>query len=198
MASVFACVARDPYDMAVTSRQFIALSLPESALSELHSRQERLQQAVPDLRLTPREQLHVTLVFLGNMEAGSTPTVAECMQAACGQLRDLRLFTTEPALFGAGRVIAYDIDGPEVERVREARETLVTSLCEAGLHQPEPRTWRPHVSIARLRQPPELPIAELVGESPEVEFVCSELVLYASVAQPAGHRHEPVFQIPLT
>src|SRR5437870_5891410 len=70
-------------------RLFLGLRLPEPALDLVEAWQhDRLER----MRIVPREQLHVTLAFLGHRPAGELPAIVEALrEAAAGSARELRL-----------------------------------------------------------------------------------------------------------
>src|SRR5436305_14117216 len=71
-------------------RLFLALRLPERWLDEIVAWQARAF-ARADVRLVPREHLHVTLVFLGSRPAGELPGILDRLRAAAAAAGEVRL-----------------------------------------------------------------------------------------------------------
>jgi 2'-5' RNA ligase len=66
-------------------RLFIALPLPEAVKAEIEKAQADLRQALPEgrVRWTKREQFHLTLRFLGNVDAQRFEPLADAVRRAC-------------------------------------------------------------------------------------------------------------------
>src|SRR5439155_19862234 len=66
-------------------RLFIAVKIPEEVKTEIEGAQEELRRALLQARIrwTKREQFHLTLRFLGNVEAERAGAVAEALRRAC-------------------------------------------------------------------------------------------------------------------
>src|SRR5688572_14114046 len=68
-----------------TIRAFIALPIPEAVKAEIGRVQDELRRALPEhcVRWTKREQLHLTLRFLGNVETTCVLELTNAVGAAC-------------------------------------------------------------------------------------------------------------------
>ena len=68
-----------------TLRLFIALTVPEDVKTEIEKAQAALRRALPEgrVRWTKREQLHLTLKFLGNVDAQRFEPLVDAMRGAC-------------------------------------------------------------------------------------------------------------------
>src|SRR6516164_9260750 len=128
-------------------RLFVGLGFP----SELKLRLSLLCSGVPGARWVDPGNFHLTVRFIG--EIGED--VAADIDDALSRLR-ARRFTLQ--LAGTG---VFGGDKPHslwagVERTPELlglRDKVEQSLIRAGL-PPEPRKFAPHVTLARLRNPP--------------------------------------------
>ena len=79
-------------------RAFVALIPPARALAELDDAVAPLRAAHPDLRWTPREQWHLTLAFLGEVDEAVLPNLTERLARAAHRHRRMEL-----AFAGGGR-----------------------------------------------------------------------------------------------
>ena len=124
-------------------RAFVALALPEEVLEAL----ERLQGDLSVGRLVPRENLHVTLAFLGDLEPG---VAGEVHEALCG-------IEAEPVALTLRGVDVFGADAPylvhaavEPSAVLKALHAKVNSAVrEVGVELSRKR-FRPHVTLARF------------------------------------------------
>ncbi len=163
-------------------RLFCALRLPGETLDGLVAWQREALD-VPGVRQVPRDQLHVTLAFLGHRPAGELVRIVDALRvAAVGveppelavrgyrETRSVGMLTCEDE---GGRAAALAAD------LQERLETL-------GVYERERRRWLPHVTVARFRERPRLRPA-----LPAVEpFVPSDAAAYLSRLRPSGAQYE--------
>jgi 2'-5' RNA ligase len=74
-------------------RLFLAISIPEQVKDELVKAQDQFRGAVGEsgVRWTRHEHLHLTLKFLGNVEAQRTPELSTVVSSLCHGFAPLRL-----------------------------------------------------------------------------------------------------------
>ena len=162
-------------------RLFCGLRLPDDALDRLVSWQQA-ELAGADVRLVAREQLHVTLAFLGSRSADEVPAIVEALRTTAGD--------AEPPLVQAvryretrsvGMVVLAETD----DRAARFADDLQRRLAELGVYEREARPWLPHVTVARFRSRPRLQPAppDLGAVSP------SDAALYNSVLRSTGAQY---------
>lgn len=139
------------------------------------------------------EALHVTLVFLGSQTEADVEDIA---QAVVEQARPLDPLAVLRAAWLPPRrpgVLVCDLieDG---SRLFDMHAGLVEAL--APWHEPEERTFRPHVTVARVRRGERVAVRE-VAEPPRLIFDAAALVLYRSHTGPGGSRYEALARAPL-
>jgi RNA 2',3'-cyclic 3'-phosphodiesterase len=184
-------------------RLFVALALPAAAREALAgwAREalggvERPRGGDPPRpgespRLVPAESLHVTLAFLGWREPGAATEIADVALAAVAGLES-PLLTPAGVLAlppRAPRVLAVELDdaGGRAGAVQDAVER---ALVAAGLHEPEGRPFRPHVTVARVRRGGRLRrAASAIAPPPADPLAAREVVLYRSELRPGGARY---------
>lgn len=124
-------------------RLFVALSLPDSAIADLATIQSRL----PAGRSVPPENLHLTLVFLGDQDE----TVLDPLHDALSSLRaaPITLTLSGVADFGGrfGQAIGLAADGGPALLDLQSRIRSRLHGAEIDL---ERRRFRPHVTLSRL------------------------------------------------
>ncbi len=66
-------------------RLFVAIRIPEQIKHAMAAAQSELRQALPErvVTWTKREQLHITLKFLGNVDAKCLDALNEQLRASC-------------------------------------------------------------------------------------------------------------------
>src|SRR5437868_6844677 len=74
-------------------RLFLAIPVPEGIRKEIEKAQQELRSALPESRIrwTRRQQFHLTLTFLGNVEAARSEDLVEAVRGACDSFFALNL-----------------------------------------------------------------------------------------------------------
>lgn len=186
-------------------RLFVAVSLPEDVRDALGRLQGELRRHdLSGLRWVRPEGVHFTLKFLGETPAGKVPAISEALAGVIKGRRRFRLALGALGTFGGRRgprVLWLDITG-DVARLREVQQSVEGALVEVGF-PPEERDFSPHLTLARVPQPPRPGIAQRVSqalesvEPPRAEFEVREVVLMRSTLQPGGAVYERLAAFPV-
>ena len=161
-------------------RLFCALTLPEPVLDDLVGWQRR--ELPLDVRVVPRENLHVTVAFLGPRPAGDVPRVSAELEAAAAAAGPIRFAVSRYRETRSVGMLVLDDAGGHAERLAL---DLFARLEKLGVHEPERRRWLPHVTALRFRLPPRLQpsLPDLGGFSP------SGAAVYLSELRPGGAQY---------
>ena len=169
------------------SRVFVGVPLPEEVLPFV----EETQAALPDhadMRVTRAEQLHLTLCFLGEVEATKVERAVRVVSAVpctMGGVVLLGGYVCLPSEARA-RVVALDVDDPEGV-LTALYEWVASGMERQGVFEREARPFRPHLTIARLGRPCRLRPTSDVRRIPlGIRSVC----LYRSILSREGARYE--------
>lgn len=174
-----------------TPRVFVALMLPEVTAVELCSLQQRLdancraQGVAP--RLTTQAQLHMTLAFLGEIEFERCSQVIEIVRAIAGDHAAVRLVPKALVALPkprAARVLALEYEDPTGQLQGLVAE-LHDRLRHAGFAL-EDRRFRAHVTLARLRRPERIALAENALRLSPQPVHADRITVYRSELKPAG------------
>jgi 2'-5' RNA ligase len=164
-------------------RLFCALRLPDETIERLLVWQ---REALPDregLRPIRREQMHVTLAFLGNRPVTDVPAVSQALEEACARVEFPSL---TPRRYRETRSVGMIVLDDEGERATRLAERLHKRLERARVYEREKRKWLPHLTVARFRTPPKLRL-----EPPDLgAFSPSEAAVYHSLLRPGGAQYE--------
>jgi RNA 2',3'-cyclic 3'-phosphodiesterase len=140
-----------------TARLFVAVDPPAQACERLCEWARAVADAARaagsargSLRVLDAESLHLTLCFLGNRPVGEIESLAAAL-APCAT-RACELSAGAPLWLPPRRPHALAVEihdrGGELLRVQEQ---LSEALRAASGWQPEPRRFRPHITVARVR-----------------------------------------------
>ena len=140
-------------------RLFCALQLPDEAVDRLTAWQELNLRGG---RLVPRQNLHVTLAFLGSRPAGEVPAIGDRLRAAAAAAGPIEL---QPVRYretrSVGMIVLKDVTGAATALA----DDLSARLERLGVYRSERRPWLPHVTVLRFK--------ERAGLAPEVTNIRS-------------------------
>lgn len=169
-------------------RLFCALRLPAEIIDSLAAWQLAHLHGV---RIVPRENLHVTLAFLGHRPVSETEALVADLAAAAAAAGPLRFSVAAyRETRSVGMLRCDDEDGMGALMAGD----LHARLAARGVYRPVRRRWLPHVTVARFRHPPGLrpPLP------PVRTFVPSDAAAYLSRLGPGGAQYEVLESVPLS
>lgn len=183
-------------------RMFVALDLPDAIRAGIGTWGEE-GLGDPALRPVSRENLHITLAFLGNRPEQDAERVAEAIEQSLAPAPLVELLDPvgRPPR-GRPRLFALPALSPGTEQLQAQLSQI---LISERLYEPEKRPFWPHVTVARVRaegrgsrRPSEVekPPGGLPSELLE-PFYGIRVVLYRSELQPLGARYVPLAQVKL-
>jgi 2'-5' RNA ligase len=130
-------------------RLFVALRPPEAVLDEVSAAVEVLRAAAPELRWTPREQWHLTLCFLGEVDPAVVPRLTDRLREAAQVAHAPELWLAGGGRFG--RNVLWVGVGGETDILASLVRAVNRAVrsCRIGI---ERRPYRPHLTVARARR----------------------------------------------
>jgi len=170
-------------------RAFFGLPVPEPQREELARFIAACAHVAPDFRWTPKENLHLTIRFVGNVE----PELVESVADALAQ-RPLAAFDMELGDVGAfGRGRAARVVWLGLRAGTEAAAALAAHVdkecARAGLPG-ESRPYQAHLTLARARSRGGARLPELPAVAPMAPWRADRLVLYSSRLARTGAIYE--------
>ncbi|MDP7241246.1 MAG: RNA 2',3'-cyclic phosphodiesterase [Rhodospirillales bacterium] len=129
-------------------RLFIAISLPEpvrDALSELRS-------GLPGARWVEPEAMHLTLRFLGELDADQAEDIDAALTAIRAPAFDLDI-SGIGSFQSRRRVRSLWAGVRRSEPLAHVQGKVESAVVRAGL-EPESRKFKPHITLARLKKTP--------------------------------------------
>lgn len=187
-------------------RTFIAIDFPDDILEKIAKIISFLRSQTPEkaLKWVDKDNLHMTLKFIGEIREDSLPDIQSLMTRA---LQGHDFFK-----ISIGRLGMYpNHNNPRVVWLGiTAEETLFTiqrkldlTLQDAGIPS-EKRAYSPHLTIARLRRDMDPTATRLIGETLSQFKVDSpgsvlvrQILLYQSQLTSSGPIYSPLLTFPL-
>ena len=189
-----------------TFRLFIAVTVPEDIKTEIEDAQAALRRALPKecVRWAKREQFHLTLKFLGNVEAQRIGPLTDAVRAACQSFAALELRAERVGFFPdrrSPRVVWAGVHD------RQEQLPLVQRAIEAATHdftaEASEKAFTGHITLGRikgLRRPEVTALTEVASGLATRLFgawTAHEAELIRSQLSPAGARYTTLAAIPL-
>ena len=133
-------------------RVFIAINLPEKTREEIFS----LKEEWPDLpcRWVKRENLHITLVFLGNINEKELEKTFNLVREV-GENNDSFSINLEKVSYGPGKKLPPRlvwISGKSSPQLMKLKDDLDRMLLKELNIRPEKRDFNPHITLGRIRK----------------------------------------------
>jgi RNA 2',3'-cyclic 3'-phosphodiesterase len=139
-------------------RLFVAVVPPPAVLDHLAAAVAELRAEPaaddPRIRWTVREQWHLTLAFLGDVDDASRPELHRRLARAAGRHPVLRLQIGGGGGFGSARKarVLWAGVGGDATPLRDLARSVGAAARRTGIEVTEGR-FRAHVTLARLREP---------------------------------------------
>ena len=185
-----------------TLRAFVAVPLPESVTAFLDRLAGRIKAAGLRGRWVPSGNIHLTLKFLGDIDAATVDPLSAALARAVRGVAPIRLTPAGLGVFPRpqrARVLWMGLAG-DIEALA-GLQARVEAAAEALGHPREPRPWAGHLTLARARNefdPQRLvDILQTHGASRAPSFQADGLVLYRSVLAPGGACYHPLARLVL-
>jgi 2'-5' RNA ligase len=174
------------------ARLFVADRLPDPVAEAIAAWQRQAIEGQAGVRPTSPSQLHITMVFLGSQPVGGigaiADTVRRCLVAARRPLFHVARYQ-ETARVGMLNLQEEPVPGDDFAgRANESAGCLMQEFQAAGIYKPMFRDWRPHVTVARFRTPPQLRLAPPALGT----FSPIDVVLFESMLSPSGSTYRAI------
>ncbi len=134
-------------------RTFIAIDPGADIRAHLHAVQRKLAKEVPDVKWVEEANLHLTLLFLGEVRDRDLSNVCRCVTRS---IMGFECFPIEAKGIGCfpnprrPRVVWAGI-GEGAEEAIELHDILETPLYELGCYRREERQFTPHLTLGRTK-----------------------------------------------
>ena len=134
-------------------RVFLAVRLPDDVTAALGNLADQLVQArVGGLKPVRPENMHLTLKFFGNVNARQIESITDTVTHTAKTIRPFTLRLGNVGTYPnnrSPRVLWVGLDG-DVAHLQDAHRRIETALRQIAI-EPESREFRPHLTIARIR-----------------------------------------------
>jgi 2'-5' RNA ligase len=174
-------------------RLFVALALPDAVAQPLIF----LQSGMPGARWQTREQMHLTLRFIGEVDGRDAASIDDALSAISAPALMLQLKGVGE--FGGSKPRALWTGVAPNEPLLHLQRKIETAMQRIGL-EAEPRKFTSHVTLARLRAASAGSVMDYLVDHAlyaSAPFEVNEFVLYSSHLSSNGSLYVPERIYPL-
>lgn len=184
-------------------RLFVALDLPVEVRDRIEAAVRKNAGLQPRARWVKKDNLHLTLKFIGEYPAAKMEELAGALERAT---KGQRSFVASlggcggfPSV-GRSRVVWVGMEKGEKEAASLAAR-LDDDLAKLGVKR-ETRPFRGHLTLARLREPVDCTawlasMEEDLAGLEQMAFRVEEVTLYRSILSPKGPTYVPLMRFGL-
>lgn len=173
-------------------RVFVGIDISDEAKDKTSKFIEDLRKGFPDLCVgwEKKEKLHLTLKFLGEIEEKELSELTAAVENTSRKIKSFSLRLKDTGVFPnskKAKVLWIDLKDEKGSLIELNK--MFEEECEKCGFKRESRTFKPHLTIARLRESEnssELAQKHLHKKFEPVEFEVSEIVIFQSVLQSTG------------
>jgi 2'-5' RNA ligase len=133
-------------------RTFIAVGLPQSVRGHCVEVQERLAQLGAEVKWVVSENLHVTLLFLGEVVDREVPQICKVVAERAATHDPFRLMVEKLGCFPnlrRPRILWANV-GAGAQELVALHDDLEGALLELGCYRREERRYTPHLTLGRV------------------------------------------------
>jgi 2'-5' RNA ligase len=186
------------------TRTFIAVEVSAGIRHNTQVLQRTLAQVTPAIKWTHPDTLHLTLLFLGDVEDRDLPEVCQHVQAVTHTLAPFSLHIAGLGAFPNWHrpKILWAGVRQGSEQLRTLHEGIAQRLIPAGLYRPESRPFTPHLTLGRIpSHATHLSVQRALDKRMDWEAgqtLVDQVIVFASTLERHGPIHTPLFRSPLS
>jgi 2'-5' RNA ligase len=184
-------------------RTFVAIELPDNIQKALarHLAPLRSNPRLHALRWVPAHQTHLTLRFFGDISASNLDVLAGLLQREAARHPPFFIRLGELGVFPNERRPRVLWVGVNAAKTLYSLQTGIEHAARQLGYEPEERDFRPHITLARLRQPVTMQTRHTLLEAlhtytlpPLGDIHVNYITIFKSVLTPQGPIYTPLYQ----
>lgn len=187
----------------MTIRSFLAFELSKEVRETLRTVIEEGRKAGLPVRWVPVGNIHLTVVFMGNVAESRIRPISDAAGEICGRHAPFQIQARGIGLFGSPRrprVLWIGLAG-DVDRMAVFRDDLQGALAPFGIRGEE-RAFRPHLTLGRFRDGArgDASLNDLLARYEDLTgpaCLLRELTLFRSDLKPGGSVYTQMAAWPL-
>jgi 2'-5' RNA ligase len=176
-------------------RTFICIEIPESIRERINRLQETLRQIEAQISWTKPSNIHLTLKFLGGVQASRLERVSKALERAANGISPFEVEVGGAGCFPSPRSprVLWIGFSNVPELLQQLYSNIDDELAREGFER-EKRRFSPHLTIGRIRVPRNAAVVAeaLIASGFESEtFIATQVILMRSDLKPTGSIYTP-------
>ena len=190
--------------MTTSWRVFCAVELPNEVRARLEQHTAKLKTEVPDVAASWSrvENIHLTLKFFGDVEVDRIPAISSAAERVVKEFSRFDIEVGGTGVFPKpSRAQVLWIGIGDSSGTLSAMQARLDEECAAEGFEKDGRSYRPHLTIARIRRPEgarRLADAHLSKQFESSKIMLTELVVFRSELSSKGSRYTAISRHALT
>ena len=178
-------------------RLFTAIEAPQ--FPKILELMEAVKRSGADVKLVETYNIHITLVFIGEIPESKLDLVKEAVSSISFNSFKIKLKGTGafPNL-SRPRVIWVGIE-EGLQELRTIRGALLKELLARGIRPEDEKEFSPHLTIGRVKGPTNLlNLINVINEYQNTdfgEFIVNKVTLFKSTLTPKGPIYDPLLEV---
>jgi 2'-5' RNA ligase len=179
---------------SLSIRCFVALPVPIHISQALSDLQRRLRSELDSraLRWVNPEQIHLTMLFLGEVQHSRVDEMRSALKKACRDLEPIELEAHEIGCFPNARkpkVLWTGLHG-DVQALQALQSRIAREL-QPFVERPDTKSFHPHLTLARVKFEDKVLPSRLASvmnshQMEPIPWTVREVLLMESVLRPEG------------
>jgi 2'-5' RNA ligase len=183
-------------------RTFIAVELSDEARRHIAERRRELEPAASGVRWVAPENVHLTLVFVGDVPAAETGAVADAVREAVAGAKPFTVTLGGTGRFppkGKPRVVWVGVE--DAAGALAALQNRVAEATAGFAEKEETRPYHPHLTLGRVKGGGNLwPLSEAIERGADAggpTLEVREVVVFRSDLRSGGAVYTPLARLAL-
>lgn len=169
-------------------RLFIAIDLPKGLKARITKLQNILKTEIPSASWVKPENIHLTLIYLGNTDYNQIPEIISSLAKLKDDAFEIS-FSSVGGFPNQNRAEIIFLGIRESIALKYLHEKIKKRLKKLNLRIDD-KIYVPHLTIARLKRPKKL--IEIRAATDMGNFLAKEFILYESELFPGGPKHSAI------
>ena len=177
-------------------RAFIAVEVAPATVASITAAIVQLKPKLPGIRWVPPANFHLTVKFLGDIEASRVDAIGAALQLALAPFPRCTINAKGLGVFPGlrqAKILWVGFFGDELARLAASIDRALLALEFSA----EPREFTPHLTIGRRRHvdPPAVNLKQELHLWRDRDFgatIVDRVILFQSVLEPTGAVYSPL------
>lgn len=174
-------------------RAFIAVELPPQFRDEAASVARQLGATI-DARYTPRENYHVTLAFLGDIDEGELRRAISALERVTADASSLALIPDGIGKFGRASNATLWLGLAKTSELMKLAHNLHETLRDEGVDFDDSNDFLPHITLARRANILHAELPQLLFPQ---EALAVKVTIFKSTLERSGAIYKPLYTVEL-